>query len=315
MKVVALAGGVGGAKLVDGLARCLNPSNLTVIVNTGDDFDFLGLRICPDLDTVCYTLAGIANPKTGWGRREETWNALQTLERLGAPAWFRVGDKDLGYHVQRTSRLRSGELLSAIVHHFCRTHDVEVHVLPMSDDKVSTYVHSKDGNVYPFQEYFVHKRCEPEVSRFEFAGVEVSEPAPGAITAILEADCVVICPSNPWVSIDPILAVPGIRASLTGKLIVAISPLIEGKAVKGPAAKMYSELGILPSSTEVSRHYQGLTTAIMIDYKDENEVEWINHQGIIPVVTNVFMKDAEDRARLASEVIRFYKSSMEGENT
>jgi len=315
MKVVTFAGGVGGAKLVDGLARCLKPSDLTVIVNTGDDFDFLGLRICPDLDTICYTLAGVANSKTGWGRGEESWNALQTLERLGAPTWFRVGDKDLGYHIERTNRLRSGVRLSAIVRHFCQMHDVEVNVLPMSDDNVSTYVHSKDGNVYPFQEYFVHQRCEPEVIRFEFAGVEVSEPTPGAITAILEADCIVICPSNPWVSIDPILAVPGIRAALFEKRVVAVSPLIQGKAVKGPAAKMYAELGILPSSAEVSRHYLGLITAIMIDHKDENEVERIKRQGIIPIVTNVFMEDIEDRTRLAFEVIRFCESHMEGKIT
>lgn len=314
MKIVALAGGVGGAKLVDGLARCLDSSDLTVIVNTGDDFDFLGLRICPDLDTVCYTLAGINHDSIGWGRAEETWNALRTLEQLGAPTWFGVGDKDLGYHIYRTDQIRAGRTLSEIVSDFCQKFGIDVKVLPMSDDNVSTRVHSKDGSVYPFQEYFVHQRCVPQVSGFEFVGIDKSHPSPGVITAILEADCVVICPSNPWVSVDPILKVPGIRAALLDKPVVAVSPLIQGAAVKGPAAKMYKELGIKPSSVAVSRHYQGLIKAIMIDHKDEKEADEISHQGIIPIITDVFMKSVEDRKRLAFELMHFCERYFEGGN-
>ena len=312
MNVVALAGGVGGAKLVDGLACCLNPSDLTVVVNTGDDFDLLSLRICPDLDTVCYTLAGNANPVSGWGRKDETWNALKTLEQLGAADWFRIGDKDIGYHLDRTNRLRAGETLSAVVKHFCKSYDVQPVVLPMSDEKISTYVYSKSGELYPFQEYFVQLRCEPEVSRFEFFGIEDAKPAPGVLSAILAADCIVICPSNPWVSIDPILSVPGIREALFGKLIVAVSPLIGGKAVKGPAAKMYSELGIEPSSVAVSKHYKGLIKGIVIDNEDEQDTKEIIHQGIIPIVTNIIMQNFEDRARLAAELLQFCESQLEG---
>ena len=314
MNVVAFAGGVGGAKLVDGLAYCLDPLDLTVVVNTGDDFDLMGLRICPDLDTVCYTLAGIANPDSGWGQKDETWNALNTLKKLGAADWFRIGDKDIGYHLDRTNRLNAGETLSTVVKHFCESFGVQTVVLPMSDEKVSTYVYSKSGELYAFQEYFVQMRCEPEVSRFEFEGIEKAKPAPGVLSAIMAADCIVFCPSNPWVSIDPILGVPGIRKALTGKLIVAVSPIIGGKAVKGPAAKMYSELGIAPSSVAVSKHYTGLIKGIVIDTQDEKDAKKIIHQGIIPIVTNTLMRNFEDRAKLAAELLQFCESQSEGEN-
>ncbi len=314
MKVVALAGGVGGAKLVDGLADCLGASDLSVVVNTGDDFNFLGLRICPDLDTVCYTLAGIADPSTGWGRKDETWNALTTLEQLDAPAWFRLGDKDLGHHLDRTSCLFQGWSLSAVVEHFCQRFGIQTVILPMTDNEVATYVHTQDEKSLPFQEYFVHLRCEPKVKGFEFRGVEQSRPAPGVLTAIQEADCVIICPSNPWVSVTPILSVPGVRKALNEKLVVAVSPLIGGKAIKGPAAKMYTELGIEPSSVSVSRHYQGLISGILIDTEDEKDAKQISRLGIIPMMTNVFMRDSEDRKRLAIELLQFCESQLKGKN-
>src|SRR5512142_2552416 len=204
--IVAFAGGVGGAKLADGLARCLPPENLTVIVNTGDDFEHWGLKICPDLDTVCYTLAGLANPETGWGRVQETWNAIENAVKLGGPDWFNLGDRDLGTHLERTRRLQEGQRLSQITKEFCKAWGVEHTVLPMSDQPVKTIVETEAGDL-AFQEYFVHRRCEPRVKGFRFEGVEEAEPAPGAREALQAADAILICPSNPWVSIDPILHV------------------------------------------------------------------------------------------------------------
>ncbi len=199
MQVVALAGGVGGARLADGLAQVLPPEHLTVIVNVGDDFEHLGLRICPDLDTVCYTLAGIANPETGWGRVDESWQVLQSLEELGGLTWFRLGDRDLALHLERTERLRMGLPLSQVTYDLCNRLGVQARVLPVTNDAVPTMVLTKGGEL-PFQEYFVRQRCEPEVSGFRFAGVQQASPAPGVVEALQRADLVVLCPSNPWVS-------------------------------------------------------------------------------------------------------------------
>src|SRR5215208_6909627 len=236
LKIVALAGGVGGAKFAHGLAQILPPEDLTVIVNTGDDFELYGLYICPDLDTVCYTLAGLANPETGWGRVNETWNVIENASKLGGPDWFRLGDQDLGTHLERARRLREGQTLSQITKDFCKAWRVQQAILPMSDQSVRTIVETEAGDL-AFQEYFVHRHCEPRVRGFRFEGVEAAEPAPGAREAIKSADAVIICPSNPWVSIDPILQV----IKRIEKPVVAISPIINGQAVKGPAAKMYGE--------------------------------------------------------------------------
>lgn len=230
MKIVAFAGGVGGAKLAHGLAKILSPEELTVIVNTGDDFEHLGLSISPDLDTVCYTLAGLANPETGWGRVGETWNAFDNIEKLGGPAWFRLGDQDLATHLERTRRLKEGQPLSQITRDFCSAWGVQHTVLPMSDSPVRTMVDSDEGEL-AFQEYFVHRRCEPRVKGFRFDGVKSAEPAPGVAEALKSADAVVFCPSNPWVSIDPILSIlsmNGIEWN-KGKQVVAVSPIIGGK--------------------------------------------------------------------------------------
>lgn len=302
--VVALAGGVGGARLADGLAQVLPPEKLTVIVNTGDDFEHLGLFISPDLDTVCYTLAGLANPATGWGQTGETWRALDMLGRLGGPTWFGLGDADLGLHLERTRRRRLGQPLSQITADFCRSLGVAVQVLPMTDDAAPTWVYTREGAL-PFQEYFVHRQCQPQVTGFRFEGIELAQPAPGVLEALRAADLVVFCPSNPWVSLDPILAVPGVRAAVATKPALAVSPIIGGQTVKGPAAKMFSELGITPSALSVAQHYGDLLTGFILDQADADLSLAVQDLGVQTLVTNTWMKTAPDRARLAKEVIDF----------
>jgi LPPG:FO 2-phospho-L-lactate transferase len=303
MKTVALAGGVGGAKLADGLAQILPPEDLTVIVNTGDDFEHLGLSISPDLDTVCYTLAGIANPKTGWGRADETWWFMENLEKLGGPPWFRLGDKDLATHLERTRLLKAGHALSEITARFCKAWGVGPTVLPMSDHAVRTMVLTDEGEL-AFQEYFVARRCEPHVSGFRFEGVDIARPAPGVLEAIRDAEAIIICPSNPWVSIDPILNVPGILTALKEKVIVAVSPIIGGKAVRGPAAKMYTELGVAPSAQVVAEHYRDLLIGFVLDTIDR---ELAKDLGVKTLVTDTIMARNEDRIRLGKEVLSFTK--------
>lgn len=304
LKVAALAGGVGGAKLADGLAQALPPESLAVIVNTGDDFEHLGLRICPDLDTVMYTLAGLANPATGWGRSGESWEALEVIAGLGGPAWFRLGDRDLGLHLERTRRLRLGQPLSQVTGDFCAALGVRPRVLPATDDPAPTWVETDEG-VLPFQEYFVHRQCRPRVSGFRFEGVEAARPAPGVLEALEAAQLVVICPSNPWVSVDPILAVPGIRQVIQGRAVVAVSPIIGGQTVKGPAAKMYAELGIQPSALAVARHYAGLLSGFVMDQIDAGQANAVRELRIQPLVTGTLMKTPSDRRRLAEEVLAF----------
>lgn len=305
LKIVALAGGVGGAKLVDGLAQEHPNDSLTVVVNTGDDFRHLGLHISPDLDTVLYTLAGVANADTGWGRAEETWNAMAELERLGAPTWFRLGDKDMGMHLARTHALQHGRTLSKFTRAAREALGVSVTVLPMSDEPVATIVHTAAEGDLPFQSYFVERSCRPVARGFTFAGVDRAEPAPGVQEALDDADCVVLCPSNPWVSLDPILAVPGVRTVVSSKPTVAVSPIIGGRALKGPAAKIYREMGVEPSATAVARHYDDLLDGIVIDEQDREERGKIETMGIECLVTSSVMRDRNDRARLAAEVVSF----------
>ena len=302
MKIAALAGGVGGAKLAHGLAHILPPEDLTVIVNTGDDFEHYGLCICPDLDTVCYTLAGLANPETGWGRVGETWNVIENASALGGPDWFRLGDKDLGTHLERTRRLKEGDSLSQITKDFCRVWGIKHKILPMSDQPVRTMVDTDEGEL-AFQEYFVHRRCEPRVKGFRFDNVDNAEPAPGTKDAIQSADAVVFCPSNPWVSIDPILRV----IKDIDKPIFAISPIIGGQTVKGPAAKMYSELGIEPSAYAVANHYHNLLTGFVMDKIDAQLIESVKSLNIQSRVTNTLMNSLEDRRQLAVETLDFIR--------
>lgn len=304
MKTVALAGGVGGAKLAEGLSAVLRPHDLTVIVNTGDDFTHLGLLICPDLDTILYTLAGVANPQTGWGRADESWDFLETLGQLGGPTWFRLGDRDLALHVVRTQRLKEGKPLSHVISELGRALGVEAQVLPMSDQPVRTIVGTAEGEI-AFQEYFVARQCRPEISGFRFEGIEGAQPAPGALEAIEGADLVVMCPSNPWVSIDPILSVPGLKRALQAKPIVGVSPIVGGRAIKGPAAKMFAELGIEPTACSVAEHYGDLLTVWVIDHQDAHLAEAIRELGMGVHVTDTIMVNAEVRRALAAEVLAF----------
>jgi LPPG:FO 2-phospho-L-lactate transferase len=304
MNVVAFAGGVGGAKLADGLARQLPPEQLKIVVNTGDDFEHFGLKICPDLDTVCYTLAGIANPETGWGRAGETWEAMENIATLAGPTWFRLGDRDLGTHLLRTRLLYEGHSLTEVTERFCRAWGIGPQVLPMSDDMVATMVHTDEGTL-SFQEYFVKHRCEPHVRGFAFSGQASASPGPGVLDAIDAAACVVLCPSNPWVSIDPILALGGVVSLLEEKPVVAVSPIIGGKAVKGPAAKMYQELGIQPTAQAVAEHYQKILNGFVFDHFDRDQESTIEALGLQILVTDTYMRSLEDRDRLAGEIILF----------
>jgi LPPG:FO 2-phospho-L-lactate transferase len=299
MKIVALAGGVGGAKLAHGLALALPPQDLTIIVNVGDDFWHYGLYICPDLDTVCYNLAEINDPALGWGRADESLAMFAELEKLGGQTWFRLGDRDLATHLERTRRLHAGQPLSVIVRDFCQVWGIQPAILPASDDWIPTIVHTDQGQL-AFQDYFVARRCEPKVTGFHFQNVEKAAPAPGVLAALQAADAVVICPSNPWVSIDPILAIPGIRPALADKLILAVSPLIGGQALKGPAAKMYAELGIQPTAAAVAAHYQSFLKVFVLDQADAHLADIIAVENF---TAPTWMKSKEERLRLAELII------------
>ena len=311
MRIVALAGGVGGAKLAHGLAQILPAEDLTIIVNTGDDFEHYGLYVCPDLDTVCYTLAGLANPDTGWGRVDETWNAFENASKLGGPDWFKLGDKDLGTHLERTRRLNDGQTLTQITKAFCSAWGIEHTVRPMSDQPVRTIVDTDEGEL-AFQEYFVHRRCEPRVKGFRFDGVEKAEPAPQVCEALRSADAIVICPSNPWVSIDPILRVlsPLLSGEGSGLRVVAVSPIIGGQTVKGPAAKMYREMGIEPSALAVAKHYHGLATGFVLDEIDKQLKGDIMGLNMRTLVTNTLMDSLDKRSQLAKDMLSFIGTDL-----
>ena len=303
VRIVAFAGGVGGAKLAHGLAQLLSPEELTIIVNTGVDFEHLGLSISPDLDTVCYTLGGLANPETGWGRVNETWNTFTNVEKLGGPTWFRLGDQDIATHFERTRRLKAGQTLTQVTRDFCKAWGIQHTILPMSDSPVRTMVDTDEGEL-AFQEYFVHRLCEPKVKGFRFDGVEAAEPAPGALDALDAADAIIFCPSNPWVSIDPILRV----IKKVNKPVVAVSPIIGGKTVKGPAAKMYSELGITPSALAVAKHYRTILTGFVLDNADAAIEKEIISLNVRTLVTDTLMNHLTERTRLADDVLNFTRS-------
>jgi LPPG:FO 2-phospho-L-lactate transferase len=304
-RVVALAGGVGGAKLAAGLSAILSPDDLTVVVNTGDDFELFGLKISPDIDTVCYTLAGLANPDTGWGRNDETWNTLKALKELGAPTWFALGDSDLALHLERTRLRNEGLLLSEITRQLCARLKVSPLVLPMTDDPVSTIVSTREYGDLSFQEYFVKYHFVPSVTGIKFNGVETAHAPRLVVDKLEEADVILICPSNPWVSIAPILSVKEIKQVVSRRKAVAVSPIIGGKALKGPAAKMYEEMGIVPSAFEVARHYREVLKGFVLDAIDAGQKEKIEQCGIISLTTNTIMASNEDRIRLAREVLEF----------
>lgn len=307
-RVTVLAGGVGGAKLAHGFALCQPEIYLTVIVNTGDDFDHFGLRICPDLDTVCYTLAGLANSQTGWGRKEETFEVLQQVGELGGPTWFRLGDKDLATHLERTRRLREGQRLSQVIEAFCSVWGITARVLPMSDDPVRTMVNTLEYGWLGFQDYFVRYACQPTVKEFAFEGIEKALPAPGVLEALEMSDLVVIAPSNPWVSIQPILSLKGVASIIQTKKVVAVSPIIQGRAIKGPAAKMYREMGIDPSACAVARHYQPYLWGFVMDELDRGLETDMKSSGIMVLITQTIMHNEQDRFLLAKNILSFSKA-------
>ena len=306
MKVLALAGGVGGAKLAAGLEAALPPGDLSVVVNTADDFDLWGLRICPDLDTVMYTLAGIANPETGWGIAGESFGALEMLARYGEDTWFKLGDRDLATHVLRTTKLRSGEPLTRITADLSGALGVESAMLPMCDEPVATVLDTPDGPL-EFQEYFVRRRQRDEVLGMRLQGVRDARPTEAVLKALAGADLVVLCPSNPVVSIGPILAVPGMREALASSSApkIAVSPIVGGRALKGPADRMLASLGHEVSAVGVSRMYEGLVSGMVIDGVDDGERLGIEALGMRVLVTAVIMRDEPDRVRLAREVLGF----------
>jgi len=309
--IVALAGGVGGAKLAFGLSRVLTPEQLTVIVNIGDDFEHLGLHVSPDLDTVMYTLAGIANPETGWGLAGESWAFIQAVERLGGPIWFRLGDRDMATHVLRKQALASGQSLSAITTAFCRQLGIDCTVLPASDDPVRTTVRTDTGTL-AFQDYFVRLRCEPVVRGFSFDGAERARALPAALAALADPalQAILFCPSNPFVSIDPILAIPGLRPAIAAARVpkIAVSPIIGGAAVKGPAAKMMAELGHDVSALGVARYYRGLIDGLVLDDVDIALAPDVQALGLKVAVRPTLMRSDTDRIALARTVLEIAKS-------
>ena len=308
IECLALSGGVGGAKLALGLAKEMAASRLSVLANTGDDFVHLGLHVSPDVDTLVYTLAGLANPTTGWGRAEETWTFMAALEALGGETWFRLGDADLAIHVERTRRLRAGEPLSAITAGFCARLGVAVEVVPMSDDPVHTIVETDEGAL-PFQHYFVRARCHPRITGIRFAGAEDAAANPAMLDALGGATlrAVILCPSNPLISIDPILAVPGVRAALTAchAPVVAVSPIVGGRAVKGPAAKMMSELGMAVSADAVAGRYADFLDGYVLDHADADRADRVRALGLAVLVTETVMAGLAGRRALARRVLDF----------
>ena len=308
-QILALAGGVGGAKLAHGLAMTMEAEKLVVAVNTGDDFEHLGLYISPDLDTVMYTLAEIDNRETGWGVADESWNFMDALAGIGGETWFKLGDRDLATHIERTRRLRAGEALSDITENLCAKLGIACAVVPMSDRPVRTIVETTTGERLPFQDYFVRLACGPEVTGFSFDGAEQAEPAL-ALAKTLDGNgvgAVIICPSNPYVSIAPMLAIPALGGFIKSRKIpvAAISPIVGGAAIKGPAAKMMGELGVEISALGIARHYAGLIDGIVIDDRDRELLRPIEDLGIKVLVTNTIMQNTVDKSRLAEQTVDF----------
>lgn len=309
-RYLALSGGVGGAKLALGLSKVLPPDDLLVVANTGDDFDHLGFLICPDIDTVTYTLAGVANPETGWGRADEGWRFMESLQAIGGETWFRLGDRDLALHVERRRRLDAGESLSDVTTDIARKLGVAPRIVPMSDQPVRTIVETPDGPLI-FQHYFVREQCVPQVTGFRFEGAESAEPSKAFANALKDGpEAIVICPSNPFISIDPILAIPGVPAAIrkSGAPVVAVSPIVGGQAIKGPTAKMMAELGLPSGAVEIARHYDGLIDGFVLDSCDAGLAAAVEALGLSVLVTGTVMKTLDDKTRLAAEVLGFAKS-------
>lgn len=304
--ILAISGGVGGAKLAAGLARVLAPEQLTIAVNTGDDFEHLGLTICPDIDSVLYALAGLNDTERGWGVADESWQALEMLQALGEESWFRLGDRDLAMHLARTWRLRAGQTLSAVTALLARQLGVAHTIAPMSDAPVRTEIKTDEGWI-EFQRYFVGLQCQPVVMGVRFAGAREAPPSPALDAALERADlaAVVFCPSNPFLSVDPILAVGGVRESLQALAIprLAVSPLVGGKSVKGPLSKLLAERGQGDDTIAIARHYGPLITHMIIDDGDAAEAPGLRELGLDVRVAATLMHDAASRERLARAVL------------
>jgi len=307
-RYLAISGGVGGAKLCLGLSQILGADELTFVVNTGDDFEHLGLTICPDIDTLTYTLAGLANPETGWGRTGETWNFMAALAELGGETWFNLGDKDLALHVERSRRLRAGDRLTTITAAVTAALGIAHRILPMSDDPLRTHVATPTGEL-AFQHYFVRDRCLPTVTGFRFAGAESARMTPELDAALADPDLagIVVCPSNPFVSIGPVLAVPGLRQRLQDSAapVVAVSPIVAGLAIKGPTAKMMAELGVPSTAVEVARHYGDLLDGFILDEADGALAREVAALGPAAMTTRTVMLTLADRIHLARQAIGF----------
>ena len=305
--IVALCGGVGGAKLAYGLARVLPPHDFTVVVNTGDDFQHFGLTICPDVDTVMYTLAGSDNRDTGWGRAAETWAVMEEVGQLGGETWFKLGDKDLALHLLRRQLLERGERLTSVTRHLAARLGVKNSVLPMSDEPVRTIVETAEGDL-AFQDYFVRRRCEPKVTGFRFEGAAQAKPSPEVAAGLSRPGLsgVIICPSNPYVSIGPMLAVSGIREILerTKVPVLAVSPIVGGRAIKGPAAKMMTELGGAVSGLQIARLYANLIDAMLLDEQDRALLEERRDDDPRLFFAPTVMRTSEDRIALGRECLR-----------
>lgn len=306
IQIVALAGGVGGSKMVNGLAQITAPQNLFIIANTADDFEHLGLCISPDLDTIMYTLAGANNRETGWGRAEETWQTMEAIGQLSGPTWFHLGDKDLATHLLRTQWLRQGYPLSWVTAQLCRHFGVQQALMPMTDSPVHTIVHTDQGKL-SFQDYFVRRRCQPQVFKLEYQGAETATVNRDILSAVRMADLIVLAPSNPLLSLDPILALPNL-ARLIGSAAaptIAVSPIIGGAAVKGPAAKIMQELDMEVSPFGVARHLKHVLNGFVLDRVDQFHQARIEALGLRAHLTDTLMKSTQDQARLAREVIAF----------
>jgi LPPG:FO 2-phospho-L-lactate transferase len=304
MKITALAGGIGASKLLLGLASVMPPEDITIIANTGDDIELFGLRICPDIDTVTYTLAGLVNEETGWGLKDDTFECLRWLERYGEASWFNLGDRDLATHTFRTAALRSGRSLTEVTDQIRRSLGVRSTILPMTDAYTPTRVVTDEGEMH-FQEYFVRRRCAPRVREIRFDNIESAEAAPGVLSAILEARAVIICPSNPFISIGPILAVPGVREALkqTTATVAAVTPIIGGRALKGPAADMLRDLGHEVSAGAVASMYRDFLDVFILDNADGSLAAGIS-SFCNAVATNTVMSTLEDKQQLARTVLQ-----------
>ncbi|MDA0272777.1 MAG: 2-phospho-L-lactate transferase [Proteobacteria bacterium] len=315
---LALSGGVGGAKLVLGLSKVLSPDQLTVVANTGDDFEHLGLSICPDIDTVLYTLADWNNKELGWGQSEESWNFLAALKRLGGEDWFSLGDRDMATHILRTQLLGSGASLSEVIERLCAKMNIAHRIVPMTDEQVRTQVHCRDEGTLSFQHYFVRDRCQPEVTGFEFSGIDKATPSEGFSAALAgPLSAVVICPSNPFVSVAPILEIPGVEDQLRSARVpvVVISNIVGGEAIKGPAAKMMTELGMPQTAVGVARHYVeqygDLVKGFVLDTADAALEEEVAALGLATIVTKSVMLTLHDKIELAKQTLAF-ASTLEG---